>query len=309
MKAINSILVVVDRGPAAADAVSKAVLLARSFEAKVGLFMCDAERGYALSQAFVPRGVEDARRTCILGAHQYLDSLRQSVAAECVPITIDAECESPLYESIVRKVVREQPDLVIKCAASSSGRGAIGFDATDWQLMRTCPAALMLTRGRPWRAHPRFAAAIDVSEGESAGLAQGILQAAQLLAGCTGGEIDVLYAEPTDLGDEERETGTRTLDVLVRKMSEPAGDVHVLAGTPEVSLPGFARRRAYDAMLLGALTHRPGLTAHVGTLTSKLVEALECDFILVKPGAYRSPICQSLATAVPMGASAGGKQL
>jgi glucan phosphorylase len=46
-------------------------------------------------------------------------------------------------------------------------------------------------------------------------------------------------------------------------------------------------------MLLGALTHRPGVTAQVGTLASKLVEALECDFILVKPGAYSCPVGES----------------
>lgn len=297
MNAISSILVVVDRSPAAADAVSKAVLLAKSFEAKVELFMCDAERGYALSQSFLQTGVAEARRASVGDAHLYLEALRQSVAAEHVPITVDAECASPLYESIVRKVVRDHPDLVIKNAAGVTGRGPVRFDITDWQLMRTCPAALMLTRGRPWRARPRFAAAIDVSEGESSGLSRDILHAAQLLAGCAGGELDVIYAESADLGDSERETGTRILHELVRKESHGAPGIHVLAGNPEVSLPGFAKRRSYDAVLLGALTHRPGLTAQVGSLTSKLVEALECDFILVKPGAYRSPINEPHARA------------
>jgi universal stress protein E len=290
MKALTSILVVVDRGPAAADAVAKAVHLAESFDAKVELFMCDGERAYALSQAYVPTGVEEARRSCIESAHLHLDGLRSSVGATQVPISVDAQCESPLYESIVRKVVREKPDLVIKCAAATSGRTKVGFDATDWQLMRTCPAALMLTRGRRWRELPRFAAAIDVSGTESAGLARDILEAAHLLTGCSGGELDVLYAESPDLADAEREAGAHALDELVGTVSGSGSAVHILAGNPEVSLPVFAKRHAYDAMFLGALTHRPGLTAQVGTLTSRLVEALECDFILVKPGAYRSPI-------------------
>jgi len=81
MKPVNSILVVVDRSPAAADAVAKAVLLARQFKARVELFMCDAERGYALSQAYVPKGVEEARQACIVDAHQYLETLKRSAAA------------------------------------------------------------------------------------------------------------------------------------------------------------------------------------------------------------------------------------
>src|SRR5690348_10038241 len=135
MKHVSSILVVVDRSPSAADAVAKSVLLARKFGARVELFMCDAERGYALSQAYVSTGVEEARRTCIVGAHRYLQMLKDSANAADVSITTDAGCESPLYESIVRKVVRERPDLVIKNVAGTPSR----FDATDWQLMRTCP--------------------------------------------------------------------------------------------------------------------------------------------------------------------------
>ena len=286
MKSVSSILVVVDRSLSAADAVAKAVLLARAATARVELFMCDAERGYALSQAFVSTGVEQSRHACLADSRRHLEKLRSLVNADDVPITVDAACESPLYESIVRKVMRERPDLVIKNVAGPLNR----FDVTDWQLMRACPATLMLTRGRPWKSTPRFAAAVDASSSESAALRWDVLQAAQSLTALTSGEFNVLYAEPLELQDSEREAGTLGLHELVGKLPDPPEAVHVLAGDPEVSLPGFAKRHAYDALLLGALTHRPGVTAQVGTLTSKLVEALECDFLLVKPGTYHSPV-------------------
>ena len=289
MKAVNSILVVVDRSPASADAVAKAVLLARQFKARVELFMCDAERGYALTQAYIPKGVEEARQACIVEVYRHLEALKKSAAAPDVSIATDAGCESPLYESIVRKVLRVRPDLVIKSVAGTPSR----LDATDWQLMRTCPATLMLTRGRLWQSPSRFAAAVDSSGAESAGLARDILQAAQLLTGCVGGGLDVLYAEPVDMRDDDRESGNRALYDLVSKFPDTTPEVHVLVGTPEVSLPSFAKRRSYDAMLLGALTHRPGVTAQVGSLTSRLLEALECDFILVKPSAYSCPVGES----------------
>ncbi len=286
MKPISTILVVVDRSLSAADAVTKAVLLARAATARVELFMCDAERGYALSQAFVSTGVEQSRHACLADSHRHLEMLEKLVNADDVPVTIDAACESPLYESIVRKVMRERPDLVIKNVSGPLN----GFDVTDWQLMRACPATLMLTRGRPWHSPPRFAAAVDASGSESTGLRWDILQAAHNLTALARGELNVLYAEPLELQDTEREVGTLGLHELVRKLPDAPAAVHVLAGDPEVSLPGFAKRHAYDAMLLGALTHRPGVTAQVGTLTSKLVDALECDFVLVKPDTYHSPV-------------------
>jgi universal stress protein E len=292
MQPVSSILVVVDRSPAAADALAKGILLARKLEARVDLFMCDAERGFALSQAYVPTGVEEARHTCVADTRRYLEALKQAAAAPDVPISIDAACESPLYETIVRKVMREHHDVVIKNATHMRGQYPVRFDITDWQLMRTCPATLILTRGRAWSKPPRFAAAIDVSVAESAGLAHGILTTAQVLADCAGGELDVVYAEPIELGDQEREQGSRTLRDLVGQMSGTTPGVHILAGNPEASLPGFTKRRGYDALLLGALTHQAGYTAQVGTLTSRLVEAVDSDFILVKPSAYRSPVSE-----------------
>ncbi len=289
MKPVSSILVVVDRSRYAADALAKAVFLARASGARVELFMCDAECGYALSQAFVATGVDQARRANLADTHRYLEELVHSANAEDVSIKIDTGCESPLYESIVRKVLREHPDLVIKNASGSIGR----FDVTDWQLMRTCPATLMLTRGRPWHVPPRFAAAVDASGAESAGLAEDILQAAQALTGLAAGGLNVLYAEPIELPDAEHVSGSLRLHELVRKQLDGAATVHVLAGNPDVSLPAFAKRHTYDLMLLGALTHRPESTAQVGTLTSRLVEFLECDFVLVKPTTYHSPIGDS----------------
>jgi universal stress protein E len=290
MQPIKSILVVVDLSPTAADAVAKAIVLARKFGARIELFMCDAERAFMLSQAYVPAGVQEARKSCNIQTRRYLESLKELANAPDVTMTVDTACESPLYESVVRKVLREHPDLVIKNVTMAKGQRTAEFNATDWQLMRTCPAALMLTRGRKWQEKPRLAAAIDASAAESAGLAGGILSTAGELLQSTGGDLDIIYAEPLELQDTEREKGARTLQALTDQVSNVTPHVHVLAGKPEVSLPRFAGHRNYDAILLGALTHRPGYTAQVGTLTSKLMDALECDFILLKPSAYRSPI-------------------
>jgi universal stress protein E len=295
MQPINSILVVVDLSSTAADAVAKAVVLARKFAAHIELFMCDAERAFMLSQAYVPAGVQEARGSCLIQTRHYLESLKELANAPDVTISVDAACESPLYESVVRKVLREHPDLVIKNVARAAGQRTAEFDATDWQLMRTCPATLMLTRGRAWREKPRFAAAIDVSAAESAGLAQGILNTARGLVQSASGELEIIYAEPVELQDAEREKGVRVLNTLLERLPDLGPHVHVLAGNPEVSLPRFAQHRGYDAILLGALTHRPGFTAQVGTLTSRLMDALDCDFILLKSSAYRSPIAVSAA--------------
>jgi nucleotide-binding universal stress UspA family protein len=93
--------------------------------------------------------------------------------------------------------------------------------------------------------------------------------------------LDVVYSDSS--GDEgERNRHAAALERLTREYRIPAGHVHVLSGEPDLTLPDFAAHNQYDALVLGGLTHRKGIAPLVGTLTGRLVETLDSDFILVK---------------------------
>jgi universal stress protein E len=287
VKSAGPFLVVVDRSHAAAEALGKAAQLARVCGASLELFMSDAECAFALAHAYDPAGVEEARRACIEDANRYLQELQDDGALGVVPAVREAVCDSPLYESIVRKVIRSHARVVIKNAAGTHRR-PFTPDPNDWQLMRTCPATLLLTRGKPWPTRPRLAVAVDASEEDPAFMRE-VMGAAQALCDREEG-FDVLYAEPPGTSAAQHRSAERALQGLMREMKLDGSRLHVLEGRPESELPAFARPRNYDVLLLGALTHRPDLTCQVGTLTASLIEALDCDFILVKPHEYRSPI-------------------
>jgi universal stress protein E len=291
MDKLTSIMVVVDQEGHNRAVLAKAMVLARHFRAKVELFLCDSEQAYALRHSYDSTGIARARESCLNESRRFLEALRLSIAAEDVSIATFAACESPLYQGIVQRVLESCPDLVIKAAAGEHPMRRFSLDANDWQLARTCPVPLMLTSGRAWRPQPRFAAAIDVSEQETSGLGRAILDTSEYIAlGCHA-DLDVLYSERG--GAEE---GSRA--ITLRQLAHDAGvkpeHVHILRGEPEATLAGFASQRNYDVLVLGALTHRTGPAALVGTLTSRLVDALTCDFILVKPGAYTCPVTRSI---------------
>lgn len=289
MKKMTRILAVLDGTHEDAAIVSKAVVLASQQKAALELFLCDAQRAYALLHAYDQTNVEAFRRECVCESRRYLEYLRDIAVGADVPITVDAACESPLYEAIVRKVVKSGADFVIKRAASSHAVGRLALDASDWQLMRACPATLLLSRGKSWQPHPTFLAAVDVSGEETYGLQGNILEiCAQLSHGCHG-RFDVVYSEPQQTDPDVRRRRVARLRTLAAGV-DASDAVQVLSGVAEEALPGFAAGRAYDAVVMGALTHRQGLSPLVGTLTSKLVESVDCDFVLVKPDSYRTDV-------------------
>ena len=77
------------------------------------------------------------------------------------------------------------PDLVVKDTHYHSVIRRTVFTNTDWNLIRTCPAPLLLAKPGEWRAPPTLLAALDPGHlgDKPAALDHDILDAAQLLAG------------------------------------------------------------------------------------------------------------------------------
>jgi universal stress protein E len=290
MKDLTSILVVLDRSARDTPLVTKALLLARELNARIELFSCDAEHEYALKHAYDQQGVETARQTAVADLYDYLRRLSHLVTAQNVAVSIDVVCESPLYEGIVHKVFKSCPDLVMKAAASEQSSGRPTLDANDWQLVRTCPVPLMLSRGGAWSSRPRFAAAVDVSEEETPGLLERIVRsAAYLSAGCRG-ELDLVFGECSGPDAPGGKSHAATLRNLAKELHLGDDRVWTLTGDPAATLPAFAARQHSDVLVLGALTHQTQAPTLVGTLTRKLMDTLDCDFLLLRPGRFEFPV-------------------
>jgi len=290
MNDVTSILVVLDRSVRDAPLVDKALMLARELNARIELFSCDADHGYALKHAYDRRGVEAARQKCVADLNDYLRRLSYVVAAQDVAVSVDVVCESPQYEGIVHKVFKTCPDLVMKAAASGGAAGSSALDSNDWELVRTCPVPLLLSRGRAWSTRPRFAAAVDVSDEESPRLLQRILRSAAYLSEGCHGELDLVFGERTGADALTEKTHAAKLRTLAQEVQLAPERVWRLTGDPATTFPAFAAEQKPDVLVVGALTHQGRDSGHVGTLTRTLVDALDCDFVLLRPRRFEFPV-------------------
>ncbi|HVO47536.1 MAG TPA: hypothetical protein VMT29_14510 [Steroidobacteraceae bacterium] len=281
MDKLGSILVLCSRTAVDRPLLEKAVFLARSAQAEIHLFSCDAALARTLSHAYPTEVAERACEISLTEHLAYLRKLRQSVSAPDLQISVDAACRYPLYDGVAAKLAETPVDLIMKSPSGSHPLRRLTFDANDWQLLRQSPVSLMLVSGRPWRAVPQFAAMVDISADPTLRMADTVLHTSDYLSLACRGELDVIYSETSS------DTGTRSahagdLQRLSREHHIQPGHLHLLDGAPEQTLPAFAAHRQYDAIILGGLTHKAGLAALAGTLTSRLVEVLQTDFILVK---------------------------
>ncbi|MCU0758415.1 MAG: hypothetical protein MUF07_04330 [Steroidobacteraceae bacterium] len=286
MLSIASILVVVERNEDALPVFTKACTLARHFGARLELFMCDAERGYALRHAYDQAGAATAAASLVDDARGYLEALKRAVDVPELQITVDASCESPMYQGIVQKVLMTGPDLVVKSIGAGDGSRP-GPSLNDWHLARTCPVPLLFMGRRPWRPSPRIAASIDPTDDETPGFARQIVDTARRFASGCHGELELVFGRAESAGVSLRDVPEGTeLQRLGSEFGVPPARVFTLVGDPPKVLPAFVGDQHYDVVALGALTHRQGITGLVGTLTDALLQSASCDFLLLKPGTY-----------------------
>lgn len=301
---VQSILASIDRnGRSARRVAAKAVRLAHLTGAHLELFLCDAERAFSRKHQYDPQAAARAEELCLHESRQYLEELRRRLSSHDGDISLSVACESPLYEGIVHAVEREHPNLVIRGAGAeavagvevsggadgsavgeSVTRAAAPLGANDWELVHACPVPLLLTRGRRWKSKPVIAAAVDIAPGESEELTGEILRMAAYFAKVGGGTVEIMHAGRFDTAEPPALDSHRAaLAESMREAGLEGSKVHLIVGEPAAALAEFARRRDFDLIVIGALTHRKTLTALVGTLTGRLIEALNTDFLLVKP--------------------------
>jgi universal stress protein E len=287
MNRIKTILVIAQRSGEVAGALQKACIIARHFDASIELFTCDAEHAYMAEHTYDQRGVSDAVAQCLVDNRRFLDAVRSSVVADDLEIRTSVSCETPMHVGILRKIDELQPDLVIRCVEARGQQRQSALTPTDWQLLRSCPVPLMLTRGRTWNPVPRIVAALDLQPGQAA-IGQRVLAAASYLASGCGGSFDLVHSRPSDAGDQAAVDAMRA---LARSTGVTAAAPRLLSGAPEDTLPQLARDGNIDVMVIGVLSRRVGVTGDaIGTLTETLIEALDCDFLLVGRGIDGSAI-------------------
>jgi len=232
---------------------------------------------------------------------------------EEVRTRVEVGCGDTQAVNIVRRVIRDAYDLVIKQPEPSDSRRP-GFRAMDMELLRLCPCPVWLCRPiqRP-RTDIRVAVAIDPTGEEPSGqdLALQLLRLSRMLADTGNGELNVVSCweyefedllrhspwirKPEEAIVEEVGAAERNhraaLEALIRD-SGVAGRIRInhVRGRPERAIPGFVHDMEIDILVMGtvARTGIPGFI--IGNTAENIVGELRCSLVALKPNGFVSPV-------------------
>lgn len=214
---------------------------------------------------------------------------------------------------IIREVLRNKHDLVIKTAEGKAGAKELLLGSVDISLLRKCPCPVWMLKPSKSRKFSRLLAAIDPDpmDERTNELNDSILRLARSVSKLEKSELHIVHAwslfgEKALRGPRFGKNETQIKKLLsetrrihkewVEKLLAGTGldeseyKLHLLKGDPSVIIPKFAAREKIDLVVMGTVC-RTGLPGFIiGNTAEAVLNQLRCSLLTVKPAGFVSPV-------------------
>ena len=225
--------------------------------------------------------------------------LKQSLAAlPCGAgrLQFEAAWTADIVDWTVEAVSRGAVDLVVKTGHRSE---SLLYTPVDWQLLRRCPAPVLITGNRPRGKVRRILAAIDAGSTHPVqiDLNRKVLAAAAQLGAPLNAQIHPVYviavsavARDLDLIDAvalERDQRARVSPLLASMAGEygiPAKNVVIKLGQPDRVLPSIAARLKADLVVMGTVGRTGVAGKLLGNTAEQVLHRLRTGLLALRPG-------------------------
>ena len=310
MGSIRRILIAIkDCEAKTTPALAKGVQLARALGARVELFHSISTPLYVDGYGtfgIAPPQVESLLRSRVLSQ---LEKIAAKVRGRGLEVSVAAEWDYPVYESIVRRAHRMQADLIV--ADQHAGRHAAAglLHLTDWELLRLSPVPVLLVKTSGTYRNPVVLAALDPVHtfSKPAKLDQRILASSATLSRALRGTQHVVHAyvpfpymaDPKTmvnqatverLKEEATAAARKALDRELRTARIPKTQRHLVGRHPADAIPQTARQIHSSIVVMGAISRSGLKRLLIGNTAERVLDLLPCDILVVKPAQFANRV-------------------
>jgi len=325
MQRFKKILCVMEHGEASKPALERAVALAENNQAELmvvdviprlsaGIGMPDGGPISRDQQAAMVREHEARMEPLIEPCRQRLDIQHKVLLGTS-------------FLEVIREVLRNQHDLVIKCPESPSWLDRF-FSGDDMHVLRKCPCPVWLVKPEAPKTYQRILAAVDVDDSYSKKeletnhrLNVQILEMATSLAISESAELHIVYAWESfnemasglafssDISDErraenieqERRQHQWLISEFMRNLKVKNNAVrdaidylqprtHLSKGSARKEIPALAKRLQIDCIVMGTVA-RTGVRGFImGNTAETILEQIDCSVLAIKPHGFVTPV-------------------
>lgn len=255
-------------------------------------------------------GRPELEQIAISYRNQDLEEMTAPLRERGLAVTFEVTTGSPFVE-IIRRVVEDGHDLVVKTAQGLEARVGGLLGTTALHLMRKCPCPVWVVKPASGEVFGRVLAAVDPQpdKDEAMDLAARVVELAAAMAEKRAAELHVVHAwwlpaEETlrggriRLSEEKVEGYLREVQAVARKGLDAllAGldlgalepHVHLVKGIPfEVLRQASA---GADLTVLGTISRGGVEGLLIGNTAERVLRGIDCSVLAVKPWGFQTPL-------------------
>lgn len=310
MQRFKNILFVADNGPGQEQAFSRAMRLARENYSELTVMDVVDDLATLLPYPLSMEGVEFDQQNLIEERRSSLARLISEEAEKIpgVPTHIYVR-EGRLFIEVIKAVLDNNHDLVMKAANADMGPLGRVLGSTDLKLLRKCPCPIWVVKQSDHKHFARILAAVDPDPNNSfaESLNTLILDLATSLAEMENSELDVVHAWEIhgevalrsgrlpkgtldQMLDEMRKAHQKEMDELLAPYNSTRKNVHLVKGDAGDAITELAMKNNVDLIVMGTVGRSgiPGLI--IGNTAERVISAIDCSVLAVKPEGFVSPV-------------------
>lgn len=238
---------------------------------------------------------------------QWVDFVRQ----RSVPVSGKMLYGKPFLQ-IIREVLRNEHDLVMKAAEGRGGLMKMLFGSTTMHLMRKCPCPVWVVKASRPEWYTRILAAVDPNpmDEERQALNFKIMDLATLLARLDQSELIVVhtwgfsverslrsggFGRPSEVDrwvSETRDLHKRWLAELLQPydLEDLKHQVYLLKGEAGRLIPELAAGKEVYLIVMGAVGRTGVAGLLMGNTAEKVLHQVDCSVLTAKPDGFVTPV-------------------
>jgi universal stress protein E len=226
---------------------------------------------------------------------EQLQQLVDSQNIKSDTIRIEAQWSKDIAPAIKAYCNNHPVSMVIKTGHRSE---TLLYTSTDWQLLRECPAPVMITARKSWKKKHVILAAVDFATKTKSKikLNHTIIQQAQALAESLEQKTHLVYAltipqalVDMDIIDARKFASTKrkelqsTIDAICKEYKIEKDQLHIKIGSPDKVIPSIANKLKSDLVITGTIGRKGVKSKLIGNTVESVLSRLHSDILAIKP--------------------------
>ncbi len=284
-------------------AVIRGIELAKKFDLEIMLISVVFDNAYEIYSLLDNSPHQSLKENLISVTESRLNNIREGIEQQGITCQSKVVWQRRADEVISNLVVEKGGDIVIKATKPDSLLKRMFVTPVDWNLLRHCPAPVLLVKQKDWFERGTIIVAVDSSSEDPTHqeLNRKLVRNAKKIASSTNRTVHVINVYPipilqvpvefsavnyNELQQHSESLHKRLTAELLVDFDIPESQQHVIAGLPEEVIAEQIEVLNGHLLVIGTVA-REGLSAAIiGNTAEQTIDKVSCDVLAIKPGNY-----------------------